>query len=147
MTTEKQRKQVAIFCGLEAGFEVAFTHNSVIKVNMESVCSSFRLLMLVAICLKLYFGLGVEIYIKPSSNSPCPVKTCRLTLSQFSSKSVLDSLNQNTTLLFSTRWLYTGVKSFNYKHQQLITFQGCDFWFWAQLEGQTSHLTSSVREL
>ena len=68
---------------------------------MEFMCSGYRLLVImsVAICLKLHFGLGTEIYIKSSSNSLCSIKTC-LTLSQFSTKSVLDSLSQNTTLLF-----------------------------------------------
>ena len=69
---------------------------------MEIACSRTRLLALVAICFNLQFGLCTEIYVKPSSYySPCPVKTC-FSLSQISSKSVLDSLidSQNTTLLF-----------------------------------------------
>ena len=59
--------------------------------------------MLVAICLKVHIGLGTEIYMKPSLNSPCPVKTC-LTLSQISTKQVLDSLidKHNATLLFTS---------------------------------------------
>ena len=68
---------------------------------MDFVYSSYRLLMLVAICLKLHIGLGTEIYIKPSLNAPCPVKTC-LTLSQISTKQVLDSLKHDATLLFTS---------------------------------------------
>ena len=57
--------------------------------------------ILVAICLKLCSGQDTdsEIYVKPSSTTPCPVETC-LTLSLLSTKSVLGSLRQNTTLLF-----------------------------------------------
>ena len=55
--------------------------------------------MLATISLKLCIGLGTEIYIKPSSNSPCPVRTC-LTLSQISTRPVLYSLKHNATLLF-----------------------------------------------
>ena len=72
-----------------------------IKINMKFVYSSCRLLMLVAICLKVHIGLGTEIYMKPLLNSPCPVKTC-LTLSQIGTKQVLDSLKHNATLLFTS---------------------------------------------
>ena len=72
---------------------------SVTEVNMDFMCSSCTLLMLVTIYLKLCIGLGTEIYIIPSSNSPCPVKKC-LTLSQLTTKSVLDSFEHNATLLF-----------------------------------------------
>ena len=70
-----------------------------ISVNMDLVYSSCKLLVLVAVCLKLCTTQGMEIYVKPSSSTPCPVKTC-LTLSLLSTKSVLNSLKQNTTLLF-----------------------------------------------
>ena len=72
-----------------------------IKINMKFVYSSCRLLMLVAICLKVHIGLGTEIYMKPSLNSPCPVRTC-LTLSQIGTKQVLNSLKHNATLLFTS---------------------------------------------
>ncbi len=82
-------------------FEARF---DVVDIIMELIYSSCRLLLLVTIALitlKFRFGRGTEIYVKSSSHvhSPCPVKTC-LSLSQLSTKSVLDSLNQNTTLLF-----------------------------------------------
>jgi hypothetical protein len=67
--------------------------------------ASYRLLILVAICSKLHIGQGTEIYIKPSLNSPCPVKTC-FTLSQISTKQILDSLKYNATLLY-TSGIYT----------------------------------------
>ncbi len=64
--------------------------------------------MLVAICSMLHIGQGTEIYIKPSLNSPCPVKTC-FTLSQISTKQVLDSLKHiNVTLVYYyTSGIYT----------------------------------------
>lgn len=70
---------------------------------MEFTYSSCRFLVLLTVAIitfKLHFGVGMEIYVKSSSDSPCPVKKC-LSLSQLSTKSVLDSLNQqNTTLCF-----------------------------------------------
>ena len=99
---DKQHKQ--LFTGVVAIIRGLLTHKQSISKannNMEFMYSSSRLLVLVAICLKLCFRLCMctEIYMKPSPHSPCPVKTC-LSLSQLSTKSVLDSLSQNTTLLF-----------------------------------------------
>ena len=65
---------------------------------MDFVCSSCNFLILtITLCLKSHIGLGTdsEMFIKPSLNSRCPVKTC-LTLSQLS---VSDSLYENTILL------------------------------------------------
>ena len=65
-----------------------------------SSCRFFVLLTVAIITFKLHFVVGTEIYVKSSSDSPCPVKKC-LSLSQLRNKSVLDSLNrQNTTLCF-----------------------------------------------
>ena len=66
---------------------------------MDFVYSSYRILIQVSILSMLSNGLGRELYIKSSSNSPCSMKIC-LTLSQLSAKSVLGSLKYNTTLLF-----------------------------------------------
>ena len=70
-----------------------------IKINMDFVYSSCKLLILVAICLKFCTTQGTEIYVKPLPSTPCPVKTC-LTLPLLSTKSVIISLKKNTTLLF-----------------------------------------------
>ena len=92
---------LSIFLVLKLDLSMSKLHQyiSVTKVNMDLVYLSCKLLILVAICLKLCTTQGTEIYVKPSSSTPCPVKTC-LTLSLLSTKSVLNSLKQNTTLLF-----------------------------------------------
>ena len=70
-----------------------------IKINMDFIYLSYKLLILVAICLKFCTTQGMEIYVKPSMPTPCPVKMC-ITLSLLGTKSVINSLKQNTTLLF-----------------------------------------------
>ena len=70
---------------------------------MEFVYSSCRFLVLLTVAIitfKLHFVVGTELYVKSSSDSPCPVKKC-LSLSQLRIRSVIDSFNQqNTTLCF-----------------------------------------------
>ena len=65
----------------------------------------------------------MEIYVKPSPDSPCPVKTC-LTLSQFSTKQVLDSLKHNCTLLFvpGSYTLESKISVTNVSNISLISF-------------------------